>query len=335
MSSPNPSNANLPRSRAGKPDRFQRFTASRSVNPRLDRADHALLALVERYRLMDSEQMHAALGADSPRRTFLYRLQRLFHAEYLTRPPSQLNRWWTRGEPTKHYVYGLGPQGYAALHPDDAGAESTAVLRLRDQRIGASYIEHRLKLTTALLCFEQAAAGEALTFDWSEGDAMRRTTGLPRYVKIATDRSTIELPLNPDAYLTIRDPDQPRPAHFFLEVDNGTEPIERQGRRRWQRTSIHRKFAAYHELAPRKGDTEADKPRRSPFPFRLLTITTTPARMNSMRALARSLDPKGRGSRLFLLTTDDRVQLASPGDVLTKPIWWTPNDDDQPLALID
>jgi hypothetical protein len=153
-------------------------------------------------------------------------------------------------------------------------------------------------------------------------------------VTVATSQSTVDLPVNPDAYLTVAGDDN-RPAHYFLEIDNGTEPIERRGGRRWERTSIHRKLAVYDALAPRKDDKDADRRRRSPFPFQVLTITTTPARMESMRQLARDQDPKQKGSRLFLFTTDSRVTLARPHDVLVEPIWWTPNDADQPLALTD
>ncbi len=321
------------RSRAGKPDRFPRFTASRegrlSVED-LDDLHRAMLGQVERFRLMNSAQLVAA-NPHVKTRTLKNRLHELFHDEYLTRPLTQLARWWRKG-PTLHYVYGLGAAGYAALHPE-TGSRKRAVLRLHDRRIDAGYIDHRLKLTTALLCFEQAAA-DGFTLHWSEGDAFRDATRIPRYVQIATERSTVDLPVNPDAYVTLAGDDD-RPAHYFLEIDNGTEPIERLGRRRWERTSIHRKLAVYDALAPSKGDNDADRRRRSPFPFRVLTITTTPARMESMRQLARDQDPKHKGSRLFLFTTDARVTLERPGDILDQPIWWTPNDDDQPLALTD
>src|SRR5205085_5571110 len=84
-----------------------------------------------------------------------YRLQHLHDGKYLTRPHSRLSRWWTKCKSTMHYVYELGPKGYAVLHADGAGPRPAAVLRLRDTRIGSCHIEHRLKLTTALLCLAQ------------------------------------------------------------------------------------------------------------------------------------------------------------------------------------
>jgi len=293
-------------------------------------ADVGLLQLVERCRLVDSRQLRLTIGRESHRRAFLYRLQRLFHSRHLTRPQSQLNRWWTKGEPTKHYVYGLGPKGYSVLHPED-GDESNAVLRLRDQRIGSDYIDHRLKLTEAVLCFEEAAGAEQWPLTWTEGDDFRATTGLTRTVAIADAKKP--QPLNPDAFVTFTA--DTIAARYFLEIDNGTEPIERHGSQRWERTSILRKLAVYDQLAPRRGDTDYDRRHRAPWPFRVLTVTTTPERMENMRQLAQAMDPKKKGSRLFLFTTLDRVTLDRPRDVLTEPIWWSPNDNDQPPALTD
>lgn len=333
-------------SRASRPDRFERFTSSGEVGVRLDAANRAILTLVEQYRLMNTTQIQAALQRHSDPdvrkvgavlRTLRSRLHSLFHSreKHLTRPASQLNLWWTKGKPTLPSVYGLGPGGYAALHPAEANAQSKSVIDLRDKRIGPGYIDHRLKTTTALLCFAHAAEAEGFAAEFSEGDDFREATGLPRYINVQDGQRARALPLNPDSHIVVTDPDNvPAPMHFFLEIDNGTEPIKRLGPKRWEWTSIHRKLLVFNQIAPRKRDNDVIRQLRAPFPFRVLIVTTSPARMDSMRAIARELDPKGKGARLFLFTSQGFVTLERPEDVLVEPIWWSPNDDDQPITLL-
>jgi hypothetical protein len=94
-----------------------------------------------------------------------------------------------------------------------------------------------------------------------------------------------------------RFPEQ-NPAHRFfpgIEADTGTEPIESSD---VERSSICKKFAAY--LAIEEAHTY-----RTHFGFPNLFIpfvTTSVARMNSMKSLLKKLTD-GRGSRKMLFTT--------------------------------
>ncbi len=298
----------------------------------LHEQDQEVLHLVDHCRLANSEQLYRTLALRAQleertinQRAFLRRLQQLFHASYLDRPTAQLQLW----KGTLPYVYALGPAGQALLYPNARKAAQAT----KNQRIKAAYIDHRLALTEAVLGFDGAARLSGLACEWCEGTAMRARTGLrARYAVPQThwrtgrdgtrrqETSAETLPLNPDAYVVLTDPDG-RAYHYFLEVDQGTEPLARDT---WQQTSIHRKLALYYFLNARVNDQ-----------FDVLTVTTTPTRRDNMRALARALDPKGKGGlRKLLFTTGDNITLADPARILTATIWYPPRENEVPLSLV-
>lgn len=312
--------------RAGSPDRTKRFEPSRTKAIQLQPSDQALLHLVDRCRFVDSRQLRLTIGRDLNERAFLHRLQQLFHAEYLDRPQQQLNRWWTKGEATRHYVYGLGIEGHKLLYPElHRRGAGTTDWRLRNRRAQVLYLDHRLALTEVMLSLLLGAEGiSAQVLTWSEGQEFHRATQLPQHVQLAANTGTLDLPLNPDAYLVLK-VGAAEHDHFFLEIDRSTEPITRTT---WRRTSIYRKLAVYWELyrarvAERKGIAS----------FRVLTVTTSQTRIEHMRVLARMIDPKQKGSAMFLFAPAAQILLEDPVKSLTAPIWFSPVDNTAPLAL--
>ena len=288
--------------RAGRPDHSGRFQARRTTAIVLQPNDQEVIRLVDRCRFLDSRQLRLTVGRSLNERAFLRRLRQLFDAEYLDRPEQQLNRWWTKGEATKHYVYALGIEGHRLLYPHlHQKRAPTTDWRLRNHRVQALYMDHRLAISEVMLSFILAAEGiNAQVHEWSEGNEFHHATGLPNYVQLATSNGTVDVPLNPDAYFLLVTGDGRR-EHLFLEVDRGTEPITRTT---WRRTHIYRKLAAYWQLyrariAERKGIPS----------FRVLTVTTSETRVDNMRALSRAMDPKHRGSTLFLFTRPLRETL--------------------------
>src|SRR5262249_42715262 len=113
--------------------------------------------------------------------------------------------------------------------------------------------------------------------------------------------------------------------HFFLEVDRGTEPLMRTT---WRRTFICRKLAGYWQLYRARIAERADIPS-----FRVLTVTTSESRVEHMLALARAMDPKQRGSAMFLFATLDRFTLDDPVPSLNSRIWFSPILDEGPRPL--
>ena len=312
--------------RAGSPDRSRRFQSNRTATLVLQPNDQEVLRLVDRCRFLDSRQLRLTLGRGLNPRAFLRRLQQLFHAEYLDRPEQQLNRWWTRGEATKHYVYALGIEGHKLLYPElHRKGAATTDWRLRNRRVQALYMDHRLALSEVMLSFVVAGEGiNAQILAWSEGKEFHRSTGLPDYVQLDARTGTVDVPVNPDAYFMLAGRQGSR-EHFFLEVDRGTEPITRTT---WRRTFVYRKLAAYWQLYRARIAEHAGISS-----FRVLTVTTSETRVDNMRSIARAMDPKQKGSALFLFTTADRIALDDPAPSLTAPIWSSPIQNEATRVL--
>jgi hypothetical protein len=108
-----------PRGRAGRKDRFNRFRSARLTNLRITARDVALLRFLDRHRLADMRQLWLAVGRRHWRnlRAFKGRLQKLFHGEYVVRPPAQRERQLVRRLPSTPLVYALGVNGHRRLYP--------------------------------------------------------------------------------------------------------------------------------------------------------------------------------------------------------------------------
>jgi hypothetical protein len=103
---------------------------------------------------------------------------------------------------------------------------------------------------------------------------------------------------------------------MFIEVDMGSEPVNR---RQWRISSFIKKASLY--IAQ-----QANLPFFNSLPGTplapVLTISTSPARLQNMRAVARNL---GGGNKFWFTTFD---QVYNPrNNILTSPIWQTSADD--------
>lgn len=338
--------------RRGRPDERRRFKrdADADARPRvaLTDFDRQLFALLDQYRLLDSNHIFHEVhrwpvpadprrGSDGrSRRVVLARLQKLFHAGYIDRPPQQLSRRYAGRLHSAHFVYALGSLGHREIYGDRRRGEGEA---LKNRNIQARYIEHRLGLGTVLLAMKHAAEEERLSFEWMDGEDFRDTYGI-RHVPVK-DRSrrkrrdgtveTVEseytLPFNPDAFVKLAG------NHYFVEYDGGTEPLVR---RTWERTSILRKLRAYWAFV------EADLHRRTEIQgFQVLFITgprrqgegaTGEDRLQGMVDVCRQYRP----TRQFLFTMVSAVTLERPRDVLRGALWWSPKvGDAAPVPLLE
>lgn len=289
--------------------------------------DLDLFQLLDQVRLADSRQLKLYLAPHGNHRAFLRRLQTLFHAGYLDRPKNQLGRRFLDTAGARFYVYALAERGARKLLSlDGAGrADVLTTLTRNNERIQARAIDHRIAVTEAVLTFALAADVLTATLDHYEGEALTAAfPKLPSRVTITENEKRHKVPNYPDT-LFVLTPKTDRPRFYFLETDRGTEPV-RAGD--WQRTSIRRKLAAYATLYLDEYAEAAGIQN-----FRVLTITTTPDRVATMRAVARELHPpKVRG--LFLFTTADQVTLDNPTVALTEPVWYEPRDESEPVALL-
>lgn len=301
-----------------------------------------MLQLADWCRLVDSRQLYLFLSSNTElnQRAFVRRLQQLHRADYLVRPKHQAGRRFLPGAANRPYAYAIGSNGHEALYPGRAMPN----LKRKNDEIRAQAIDHRLGTTEAVLTFTVAARDQGCELRVHDAEDVRQhLPKLPRrlevtdvYEAIRRDgsvelrtRTVPRVPIYPDALLTLTDV-AGGVFSYFLEIDRGTEPIDDRSGGHYERASIRRKLLAYAAL-----HTGGHHKRAGIERFNVLTITTTPARVESMRALARAIDPKQKGgSRLFLFTTADQVVLERPEDALTAPIWRTPREDDAPLSLL-
>lgn len=304
----------LPRGRAGRKDKHDRFTPSRPGTVRIKPEDIELMKLVDAHRLIDSRQLRLAMMGGRNKRAFDLRLDQLFDDEYLDRPRGQRRP----GQPARPYVYALGVNGHRMLYPKLWEKGRPRDLRLENRRLKLQFIEHEVAVCETVLAFHLATQEQGWSFSWSDGNQFHTRTGFPKRIELTTPVSGVDsLPLNPDAFITVGTGEQK--VHWFLEVDLSTEP---QIAKNLRRSSIRQKLLAYWTLNVShlaRFDHRRDV-------FRTLFVTTTSTRLHNMRTVAQAIDPKRKGAHFFHFTTLDRCRLEDAGAVFADPIWWTAKD---------
>jgi len=299
----------LPKGRAGKKDKRDRFAPQPTGTVELHDNDRLIFELLDEHRIVTSRQLLlVAGGAYKTERAFRNRLARLFHDEYIARPRKRKATG----------AYTLGIRGHQTLYPDlwtAPRAKPPKDWRQKDRRIGIEAIEHEATLTEVLLAFRMAAEQRGWPFDWCAEEAFHQATGFPDRLAVPLDNSrTMHIPLHPDAFITITVADHRY--HWFLEIDMGSEPIRRTA---WNQTDVTKKLLAYWHL---RTTTLRSYDRRQDS-FQALFVTTSRARIESLRLRAREVDPKRLGTHFFLFATHDGCTLDQADALFERPLWWT------------
>ena len=187
----------------------------------------------------------------------------------------------------------------------------------KNHSVGRVYLEHVLSVSEFMVALEIACRGtEARLLDETEF-GRNPVTDQPRpsfrWQVNLTEGKTLGVIPDRTFGLEIQAAGAP-PARsfFFLEVDRGTMPIMRKD---FSQSSIYRKFLAYQK-------TWASAIHREQFGFhrfRVLTVTTSPGRAESMIRACRTLE-RGRGLFLFA----DMSIVAKSGSLL-RARWQTTN----------
>ena len=116
--------------------------------------------------------------------------------------------------------------------------------------------------------------------------------------------------LVPDAFFTIEEKGDV--INFFVEADRGTMTTER----------FVNKLKTYWSW--RSDERLKEKLRLSRF--RVLTITPSKGRSDSLRNAGKSGDPAGTGSLMFLFAPETEYGLATAKKIL-EPVWKSPKDE--------
>lgn len=297
--------------------RLPRFKRASAVAPmQLMERDRAIIRLVYRHRFLRSPQIAALIGGNS--QPLLRRLKLLYHHGYLERPRAQL-QYYERGG-SRSIAYGLGNKGGALLKQELGVAFRKVSWGEKNRAVGRMFLEHALLVSDVLVALELACrkSGRVRL-------CMDEELPVPdkaRFRWKVTLAGHVRLGVVPDRVfaleLTRADGSFDR-AYFFLEADRGTMPVTR-----WNlsQTSFARKLLAYEA-------TWSQGLHHSRFGFhrfRVLTITTSPARVES---LVQACSQLKRGHGLFLFA--DKSALEHP-DILFAPIWQ--NGRGEPTSLL-
>ena len=272
--------------------RLPRFKRVATIAPiHVTKRDHDILRLVHRHRFIRSHQI-ITLIVGSPQQ-LSRRLQRLFHHGYLERPRAQLQYYERGGSQT--IAYGLGNKSRSRLQGESGLAPSA--WGEKNRAIGRMYLAHALLISDVMVALELACRQHSVRLIQEDQLGLAVKSPLQWRVKI---RDGTRLGVIPDRVFALEYTDhngQVQRAYYFLEADRGTMPVVRQ---KLSQTSFYRKLIAYEATwANKVHQRHLGIPR-----FRVLTVTTSAARMKSLMDACSRLQ---RGHGLFLFA--DRTVL--------------------------
>lgn len=274
----------------------------REVALMLTPRDLDILALVESFRIMSSEQIQAL--TEGSRQGILRRLQKLFHAGFLDRLLPEMR---DGGGSTK-MVYAVTNRGMRELQKRGRVTEvSKTDWNAANRDLHSLTVHHTLLIShiRAVLTLACRSAGISLRFWRDEGP------GISDAIEVAGPEGYVRAPVAPDAFFGLED--AKGRMQFFLEADRGTMTVKRF-------LLKLKAYAAYWE----------EKRHETRFGiryFRVLTVTTSPARRHNLSHAAGSLIEVEKIDRMFLFTEDAVLSLQRP-ETIFDSIWTTPKGGD-------
>jgi hypothetical protein len=308
--------------------RFQRVPSARL---QLQERDAEIILQIYKHRFLTSEHIIALLSA-SPK-PLLRRLCLLYHAGYLGRPKEQIQPYF-RG--TSPIVYSLGNKGLDLLaqhfHIPRPKVECTS----KDRELKRPFLEHTLMVSHFMVCLELACRYVRGIRLIEPHEILR---GVPVNSSIRNKPFAWKVKVNRAwrgsnrqfAYSIIPDKvfglgigqDE---LYFFLEADRATMPVLSTN---LYRSSIFKKLVGYWQsrgagLFTRNFGFKA---------ARVLTVTKSQERIDSMIAACQQVDERRKGSKMFLFTRDQNITLTKP-TVIFDAIWQSGRDGEL-TSLLD
>lgn len=278
---------------------------------RITTRDIALLQNIARFRLASAAQLALLDGGSA--QNVSRALLALWENGYVERPIAQVaSRLLQEG--SRPTIYGLTRRG-ARLLRDQGLDVRRRLLDGIDKECGAGwrFVEHTVSIAGFFVALEVAATGrnDLRILERAEilEDAPR--TKRERQVRLeASIRLGGVLKRNavmPDALFGLRFADEEE-SYFMLEIDRGEMPIDRY--KNVQRTYFAKKMLTYYE-ANRQQRHLHDLGIEN---FRVLTVTTTPGRVDKMLDALRVITD-GRGSNIFLFADEAKLAAGHPLNV--------------------
>jgi hypothetical protein len=253
--------------------------------------DCAIIQLVNDCRALRGDQIERFFFQS--RSTAQYRLQRLFHHEFLNRTFLTVVSGGPASSPA---IYTLGKHGATVL-VERFGYDRDNLRLIRGGTIVWHQLEHLLKINDIRIAITQAAAAQGWTLEeWRDETSFRAH---PDYVMVEDRQGRAhEKPVFPDGYACLAT--SKGKTRFFLEVDRGTEVLSKFG----PQIAVYEAYVdsgQYHERFQAKS-------------LRVLIVTTTQRRMKSLQTTTL----RAGGDSKYWFTTFDEI---TPETVLTQAIW--------------
>ena len=286
--------------------RFRRISPTASLQ--LTGRDRNILRLVFRYRFLRTSQIVALM--DDRSQQLRRRLQTLYHHGYLERPRSQLDYYHQSGN--QSLVYCLGNKGGTLIRQELVSAQPKLSWGEKNRAVGRIFLEHSLLVSEVMAALELACRASGSVRLLTE-EQLSVQGKLPFQWRVELQGGS-RLGVIPDRVFALEFLDETganERIYFFLEADRGTMPVKR---RHLSQTSFYRKLLAYEAT----WSQSVHKKKFGFNRFRVLTVTTSPARVESLVDACSGLKT---GHGLFLF--GDTTVLEKPESILTR-LWQTP-----------
>lgn len=289
---------------------------SASTKRRLTKRDKAVIHSVAMYRVLSTTGIAAlffpttaATGVNSQ---CLARLRFLTRAGYLVRR-EQLS---LRAEGRSPYLYYLGPEGVRFLR--DLGMSPADIdWRPSDANSKWLYLSHQLDVNRFRVTVALAAQrrGSAIT-QWIDDRALRRLP--PEHVEILDRRGNARREaVVPDGMFSLVDGEFLH--HLLVEVDRSTVTASStlpEAHDWWRKVKVYLSYF----------DSDLPVARYGTDRFRVLTVTTTAKRLDTLKRVTEEAGGKHR----FWFAVQDEL---TPENVLTAPVWHVAAKDER-LSLL-
>src|ERR1700674_2505692 len=262
---------------------------------RITSRDIGLLRNIARLRLASAAQLAALDGGSA--QNVSRALLALFENSYVERPVAQVaSRLLYEG--SRPTIYGLTRKGAALLREHGHDVRRRLLDGIDKERgAGWRFIEHTVSISEFMVSLELAARVRENLEVLERGEILDDApkSKRDRLVRIeASIRMGGALRKNaiiPDALFGLRFNDE-QESYFMLEIDRGEMPVERY--KNAQRTYFSKKMMTYYEANRQQRHVhDLGIPN-----FRVLTMTTTPERVERMLAALDGIT-EGRGSNSF------------------------------------
>lgn len=301
-----------------KQKRTPRFKRVAKGKISLNNRDIEIIKHVHRYRFLTSKHITALINGND--QAIIRRLGLLYHAGYLDRPREQIREMFYGSNPM---IYALGNKGADLLADMYATARAKIDWTTKNKEVGSVFLEHSLMVANFMVCLEVACQSKGIKLIrpeevLEEMPAREVKSGSLFGWNVAVKRQAggrtkeIKIGVIPDSVfgLEFKNGDA---AYFFLEADRSNMPIVRSS---FDKSSFLKKLLAYWQSY----DSGLIKQVYGFAKPRVLTLTISQERINSMIAANKEIDPRHTGYRMFYFARANNFDVSQPENIFDK-IW--------------